>query len=106
MAYEPEEKDNLLKELNLLNSLSKVASTPDGKLVIDFMLEKASIKDDPFLTSNSGEMCKLIGKQSVGRALVDKLIEAGVNVPANIFTKKKNNRIEEITLALNKFIGG
>lgn len=97
-------KEILQKELNLLNALGRVSNTEDGSLVLSFILEESCINYDPFAVSkNSGDTSNLLGKQSVGRAVVDKMIEAGVNVRGKIFSRKSDQRIYDINKELENY---
>jgi hypothetical protein len=98
---------NLLKQLNRLKAFKRIASTDDGMVLIDFILKASKLNEDPHESGkNSGQTQHALGKQSVGRALLDSLIQAGVQVNGNIFSKKSGNKIEELETDLNNLMQG
>jgi hypothetical protein len=106
-AKNPQKKATLLKELNLLRAIKKVAVTDEGTQLIDFILIESKLHKDPMLEAkNSGETANIIGKQSVGRALIDKLIESGTQINGAILSQKKSTRIDEIEKDINILLQG
>ena len=100
-------KDSYLRELEQLRTFKRLFDSDDGKLFIQFVLNESKIKEEPHSASkNSGEVAYLLGKQCVGRAVVDKLIQAGVNINGSIFSNKSKDRMAFITKELNNLIGG
>jgi hypothetical protein len=87
-------RDSLLKEYNLLCALKKVAETAEGKLVLDYILKISEIDDHKFM--NSQLMANKLGKQEVGRLVIDKLIQANVEIDCSVFSKKETNRMSVI----------
>lgn len=91
------------KELKLLNALGRVANTEDGKLVINYILSESCIRFDPFdVSKNSGDTSNMLGRQRVGRALVDKLIDAGTKVDGVIFSSRDGSRIDFLNKEISK----
>jgi hypothetical protein len=101
-ATNPKSKEILLAEINLLGAFKRVASTPDGKIIMDFILKKSKIGEDPF--TNSGHTANVLGMQKVGRAVIDKLIEAGVEVDCSVFSNKSKDKLTELRNDIKRFI--
>jgi hypothetical protein len=100
------EENRKLVEINLLKSLKLVSETIHGKRVLDFILKISELDCDPHEKSkNSGYTAHTLGKQNVGRALIDRMVQAGIPVDASVFSRKKPGRIEILANEL-KNIGG
>jgi hypothetical protein len=70
------------------------------------IFELSDFKSDPAAEKNSGMTLYCLGRQAVGRSLLDKLVQAGVKVDGGIFSPSKDNRIQELEIKLNNLIGG
>lgn len=90
---------NEVNNLNVLLAFKNSYGTPDGKAVIDYILKITELTKDPF--TNSGHTAHSLGKQNIGRHIIDILVEAGVNVDASILSTKKFNVIESIRNKIN-----
>jgi hypothetical protein len=100
-------KEKLQRELDQLLAFKRNADTKDGQLFIKFVLDKAKLNEEPHTASkNSGETANILGKQHVGRAVVDKLIQAGVEMDCTVFSSKSRDRTSQIKSELNKIING
>jgi hypothetical protein len=96
------EEKRKLGEINLLKAIKSISETVAGKRFFDFILKVSELDCDPHeANKNSGGTAHTLGKQKVGRILVDKMIQAGVKVDGSIFSKKKPGRIEILTNELN-----
>jgi hypothetical protein len=101
-AKAKESTEVMLKELNQLKAFKSVALTADGMTMINFILDVSHLAYDPYeVSKNSGNTANELGRQKVGRALLDKLIEAGIKIDLSVFSKKNNNRITELTNKIN-----
>ena len=99
------EKDRILAQINQLKALKAVSETADGKVLISFIFKISGMDEDPHeAQKNSGQTAHALGKQSVGRQLLDKLIQAGVKIDGNIFSKKKPDKIQELDIELKNII--
>jgi hypothetical protein len=100
-------KDKYVSELEQLTAFKRLADTKDGQAFIKFVLDETRLSEEPHTASkNSGETANILGKQHVGRAIIDKLIQAGVEMDCTVFSSKNRNRIAFITAQINRIIGG
>jgi hypothetical protein len=106
MAADKYNKETLFTKIKELEAFSRIAGTDDGNIIINFILKVSQINSEPYETSkNSGETANVLGKQSVGRALIDKLVEAGADLPHCVFSRKSKDKIAQLKSELNKIIG-
>jgi len=94
--------DILLNELNLLKAYSKVYSTIEGAAVINDILNLCEMNVDPWV--NNGQCAHNLGKQTVARMIIGRLIEADVNINAGIFSKKSSNKKNVLVAEINEEI--
>lgn len=94
-------EQNLADEYNQLTAFKRNADSNDGKMFIDFVLKECHLDYDAFdISKNSGNTANTLGKQGVGRAIIDKLIEAGVKIDCTVFSKKKKCKIESLEIQM------
>ena len=99
-------KDRKLAELNKLNALKRLADTADGMELIRFVLKESKLDEDPHEAGkNSGQTQHALGKQAVGRALHDALVQSGVKLDSSIFSKRKY-KISDLEIEINKLMQG
>ena len=94
-------EEKIVAEYNQLIAFKRLANSADGKMFINFILEESQLDYDAYeISKNRGNTANNLGRQGVGRAIVDKLIQAGVQIDCTIFSKKKNDRIEELKIKM------
>lgn len=99
------ERERILEQINQLKAFKSVANTPEGRALILFIFKISNMDEDPLeAQKNSGLTAHALGKQSVGRQLLDKLIQADVDIDSIIFSKKKPNKIHELETELKNII--
>lgn len=105
MAVDKFDKNMLMDELEFLLAIKRVMDTDDGRAVIMFILGITCLDDEPFESSkNSGDTAHILGKQAVGRSIIDKLVEARVSIPISLFSRKSGDRINTLTSEINKIL--
>lgn len=96
-AKSPQDREKLLRELNLLIAFKKVAETQEGMIVLNHIIKTSQLDCDAYKTSkNSGDTANILGMQTVGRDILDKLIEADVDIDISLFSKKKRGKISRL----------
>jgi hypothetical protein len=102
-----DEQKKVLDKINQLNAFKKAAATNEGQTLIRFIFKQSELNTDPHGSSkNSGQTSYTLGKQSVGRALLKKLIQSDVQIDGDIFTTGKPGEIERLENKLNQSLQG
>lgn len=88
-------RDELTKEANLLEAFRRTISTPEGETVLKWILRQTKVLADPF--SNSGHTAFKLGEQNIGRAIMFKLIDTGLDLKLTDLIEEVNkNRLNYI----------
>jgi hypothetical protein len=88
-------RDKLVKEANLLEAFKRTVNTPEGETVIKWILRRTKVLDNPF--TNNGHTAFSLGEQNIGREIMFKLIDTGLDLKlTDLIEEVNNNRLNYI----------